>query len=66
MRWVDSARGKGKRGGIRVIYLYVEEQGRILLLFAYDKNIPDLTSEQKRLFSAIARRFRQELAGKDY
>ena len=60
VRWSDPSRNKGKRGGIRIIYLYVEEAERTLLLFAYDKNIPDLTAEQKRLLIAIAQAFKGE------
>jgi mRNA-degrading endonuclease RelE of RelBE toxin-antitoxin system len=61
-RWVDPARGMGKRGGIRVIYLYVEEYSTILLLLVYDKNIPDLTPQQKKALAAIVKAFYDELA----
>lgn len=32
------AKGKGKRGGGRVIYYWVQADGQIFLLFAYAKN----------------------------
>jgi hypothetical protein len=44
IRW--SAKGRGKRGGIRVIYYKIEED-LIFMLFAYPKNKQeDLTTEQ--------------------
>jgi mRNA-degrading endonuclease RelE of RelBE toxin-antitoxin system len=36
MRWAGS--GRGKRGGLRIIYYYVTAEGQILLLHAYAKN----------------------------
>lgn len=62
VRWNDPTRGKGKRSGIRVIYAYVEAPAYILLLFAYDKNIPDLTPDQKRRIHILVDEFRKELA----
>ena len=45
MRW--SAEGRGKRGGVRVIYYWFTAQGSILLLFLYPKNEQyNLTSDQ--------------------
>ena len=47
LRW--SAKGHGKRGGIRVIYYWFMSKDVILLLFAYAKNEQDdLTKEQLR------------------
>jgi mRNA-degrading endonuclease RelE of RelBE toxin-antitoxin system len=36
MRW--RARGRGKRGGLRVIYYWADAQGYIYLLAIYEKN----------------------------
>jgi hypothetical protein len=45
VRW--SAKGHGKRGGIRVIYYWFVSQDTILFLFAYPKSEKDdLTKEQ--------------------
>jgi hypothetical protein len=57
MRWPDERRGKGKRGGLRVIYFYFEEDGQLWLLTMYGKDeASDLTNEQKRaLQQAITR-----------
>ena len=54
IRW--AARGKGKRGGARVIYLLLLPPGVIYLFYAYTKgDISDLSSEQKkRLLAAVA------------
>ncbi|MCP4699710.1 MAG: hypothetical protein GY862_23095 [Gammaproteobacteria bacterium] len=48
LRWKQA--GKGKRGGIRVIYYWVTAQGQILMLLAYPKNKQnDLSEAQKRI-----------------
>ena len=50
LRWADTRRGKGKRGGLRVIYYYFENSQQIWMLTIYDKNTSDdLSTEQKRL-----------------
>jgi mRNA-degrading endonuclease RelE of RelBE toxin-antitoxin system len=53
LRWVSS--GKGKRGGLRIIYYWITEDHRIFLLHIYKKSQQeDLTSEQlKRLKSIV-------------
>jgi len=44
LRWAGS--GRGKRGGIRVIYYYFTEDEQIYMLYAYPKNKKDdLTSD---------------------
>ena len=50
IRWSDPKRGKGKRGGLRVIYYWFPEDHQIWLLTLYGKNeADDLTSAQKAL-----------------
>ena len=61
VRWGDERRGMGKRGGIRVIYLYVEAYQSILFLAAYDKNIEDLTPAQKKEIAGAVQAFKDEL-----
>ncbi len=39
LRWAGS--GRGKRGGLRLIYYYVTAEGQILLLHLYAKNEMD-------------------------
>ncbi|HIP27558.1 MAG TPA: type II toxin-antitoxin system RelE/ParE family toxin [Sulfurovum sp.] len=51
-----SANGKGKRGGIRTIYLYITEKSHIHFLTLYDKNdVSDLTSDEKRYLNVSLR-----------
>jgi len=46
LRW--AAKGKGKRGGARIIYLYVVIAARIYLLRCYAKNVKtDLTAGER-------------------
>ena len=55
LRW--SAKGRGKSGGIRVIYYWFVSQEVILLLYAYPKSDQDdLTSEQLRQLRKIVER----------
>ena len=55
LRWADPKRGKGQRGGLRVIYYYFREERQIWLITLYGKNeASDLTPKEKRaLKSAI-------------
>ena len=55
IRWADPRRGKGKRGGLRVIYFFFPEEKQIWLLTLYGKDeADDLSSNQKHaLKSAI-------------
>src|SRR5580700_12281440 len=47
LRW--AAKGKGKRGGARIIYLYVVVAARIYLMQCYVKNVKtDLTAGEKK------------------
>ncbi|MDB6167778.1 MAG: type toxin-antitoxin system RelE/ParE family toxin [Verrucomicrobia bacterium] len=48
-------RGRGKRGGARIIYYLATADHRILLLYAYAKNTTaDLTAEQLKLLIRTA------------
>nr|WP_239056954.1 hypothetical protein [Wenzhouxiangella limi] len=49
IRWMDPRRGKGKRGGLRVIYYYLNEDHQIWMFTIYDKDeATDLTAYQKK------------------
>ena len=63
LRWADPRRGKGRRGGLRVIYYYLLSDSQILLVTIYDKDeAADLTpAEKKALKTAIA----EELHGRE-
>jgi hypothetical protein len=53
LRW--AAKGKGKRGGARIIYLYVVIAARIYLLRCYAKSMKtDLTEDEKKELRQIA------------
>ncbi len=62
IRWSDLRRGKGKRGGIRVVYLYIPDLETILFVDVYGKGeSDDLTSEDKRELANIADQIRETL-----
>jgi hypothetical protein len=49
-RWQDPRRGKGKRGGLRVIYYYLRDDNQIWFFTLYDKDeATDLTSDEKKM-----------------
>ncbi|MBV9772307.1 MAG: type II toxin-antitoxin system RelE/ParE family toxin [Gemmatimonadetes bacterium] len=55
IRW--TAEGRGKRGGVRVIYYPVLARSLVLMLLIYPKNEQeDLTSEQKRILKSLVQR----------
>lgn len=61
LRAADPKRGKGKRGGARVIYLHVPEARIIFLIHVYDEGEKDdLTAAQKRVLQELAAAFRRE------
>ena len=66
VRWRDPSRGKGRRGGLRIIYYYFSTDRQIWLMTLYSKDeAPDLTPKQKRaLTSAIQAERRAREASK--
>ncbi len=57
IRW--KAKGKGKRGGVRVIYYWITSEDAIFMLLLYEKsNQEDLTPTQAKV---LARLVREEL-----
>jgi len=53
LRW--AAKGKGKRGGARIVYLYVVIAARIYLLRCYAKNVKaNLTANEQKELRQIA------------
>lgn len=53
LRW--AAKGKGKRGGARIIYLYVVIAERVYLVRCYAKNVKtDLSAYEKKQLRQIA------------
>ncbi len=64
VRWADARRGKGRRGGLRIIYYHFKSDSQIWLMMLYDKNeATDLTTTEKRtLKAAIASELRARAA----
>jgi hypothetical protein len=57
--------GKGKSGGVRVIYIDFPEQERIYLLLVYKKNVQeDITPDQKKILLHFVSEIRKELVNK--
>ena len=55
------AKGKGKRGGARVIYYWYSEHHPIYALLAYGKNEKtDLTPDEARIVAASAKAIKSE------
>jgi hypothetical protein len=64
VRWNDARRGKGKRGGLRVLYLLIKEAQTVLLLVVFDKDKKDdLTTSQRRVLAGLSELYRQEILG---
>lgn len=62
VRFADKARGKGKRGGLRVIYYWWVSGEQFWLFTVYNKDeIDDLTSAQRKLLKGL---LEQEMAAR--
>ena len=62
LRWHDSKRGKGKRGGLRIIYYYLMSDYQVWLVTIYNKDeMIDLSAEEKR---TLKRMLQAELAAR--
>jgi hypothetical protein len=61
IRTNDPKRGKGKRGGARVIYLHVPLARQFYLLDVYSKNEKDdLSASEKKQLRQLAEQLKQE------
>lgn len=62
----DVRRGQGKRGGARVIYLYVPEAKRFYLIDIYGKDEKDdLNADEKKAMARIAADIKQSAQPKN-
>ena len=53
LRWADARRGKGRRGGLRIIYYHFKSDRQIWLMTLYDKNeASELTAKEKKALKA--------------
>ncbi len=60
MRWAK--KGRGKSGGIRVIYLYRSRQGDIFLLLAFSKSDQEnLNHNQKKMIKMLIDKLKSTL-----
>ena len=63
VRIADPGRGKGKRGGARVHYLWLPAVSVIYLIFVYGKDeLTTLTQDQKRQLKAVVQLIKDEWA----
>lgn len=63
LRW--GGKGKGKRGGLRIIYYFYNETAPVFLLTAYGKGEQeDLTKEQKARMIDLTSRLKAECKAK--
>jgi hypothetical protein len=50
VRWEDARRGKGKRGGLRIVYYYLMADDQIWFVTLYDKDeAADLADAEKKI-----------------
>ena len=53
MRWADVRRGKGRTGGLRIVYYHFKSDHQIWLMTLYDKDeASDLTAREKKALKA--------------
>jgi hypothetical protein len=49
LRWADARRGKGRRGGLRIIYLWITWDQTVWFLSIYDKDeMSDLSAQERK------------------
>lgn len=61
IRTPDPVRGKGKRGGFRIIYLHVPEANVIFMMDIYGKGEKeDLSAAEKKFLKALAEQYKHE------
>jgi hypothetical protein len=54
MRWPDERRGKGRRGGLRIIYFHFKSDSKVWLMTLYGKDEgSDLTAKQKKALNTL-------------
>lgn len=61
------AKAKGKRGGARVIYLYLKEYSIVFFLFVYPKNeAENLSMKQKQYLKKLSHEIRKTIPNSQY
>ena len=65
LRWRDERRGKGKRGGLRIIYYHLAEGSQIWLITLYDKGeADDMTAAERKAYKGLVEEIKDAWAGK--
>jgi mRNA-degrading endonuclease RelE of RelBE toxin-antitoxin system len=60
-RWAEAGRGKGKRSGVRIIYLAIPEAKRIDLFDIYGKDEKDdLSAQEKGELAAMVKEVKKQ------
>jgi len=63
IRFKDSKRGKGKRGGLRVIYYWYSGKDQIFLVTLYAKGeVKDLSRSEKKILKQLMQEWKDEQA----
>jgi hypothetical protein len=61
LRLGDPKRGKGKRGGARVVYLHIAAMDQIYLVTVYGKDQKDdLSAEDKKLYRQLVQMLKEQ------
>ena len=61
LRAPDPSRRKGKRGGLRILYLDLLDRERTYLLYLYGKDeAEDLTADEKKIFKGLVAQIKGE------
>ena len=59
LRW--GVKGRGKRGGSRIIYLFIPKSGLVYLFYAYTKgDLMDMSSDQKKRLAKAVEEIKKE------
>jgi hypothetical protein len=57
LRFADERRGKGKRGGLRVIYYWWDAESQFWLFTVFDKDeMSDLTASERKALKEMIKR----------
>lgn len=65
LRW--AAEGRGKRGGLRVIYYWISKRSHIYFLAVYRKSeVADLSEAEIKMLHGIVKQIDGEKHGEDY
>lgn len=65
IRWAQEAKTHGKRGGIRVIYLYIEQYRHLHLLGIFGKGEKEnLSSKEKKILKNLATQLKKTAKGR--